>query len=91
MHNIAAGQLLWHRHLQESTSDVGAKYRAFVYACHRGPICSSLGVTSFVGTTELAEDVKDEVQNLTSGTHTSGNTANLYTSLNESFCMQVSL
>ena len=62
MHNIAATTCLWHRHLQDSTSDMGTKCRAFVEVCHGGPISSDLGVLSFVGTSELAEDVKEEVQ-----------------------------
>ena len=62
LYNIAATTFLCHRHLQDSTSDIGTKYRAFVEVCHGGPISSDLGVPSFVGTSELAEDVKEEVQ-----------------------------
>ena len=65
--------------------DVSRKFRSAQVVCF--DVDST--VLTVEGIDELADvcGVKDEVQNLTSGTHTSGNTANLYTSLNESFCM----
>ena len=61
--NSSASKFLWHRHLQESTTDMGIKYRAFLAACNKGPIApDTQDMPGIVGASELSEDVKEDVQ-----------------------------
>ena len=57
---------LWHRHLSDSSAELGLKYRAFLAACAVGPVvptakgaASSLAVAG-VGASELAESDQQE-------------------------------
>ena len=64
MQSTSSGTFLWHRHLTESTKDMGAKYRAFVDACTAGPIPTAPagGSQPFVDTSEFGDADKEDLR-----------------------------
>ena len=53
---------LWHCYFKESPKAMSVKYRAFVEACMAGPIPLASNGQDFLGTTELSEADKEDLQ-----------------------------
>ena len=64
MQSCAPQSFLWHRYLQESSKEIGTRYRAFVEACQGGPISAEAAGSSIAGASELTDDAKEEAQEL---------------------------
>ena len=53
---------LWHRFFKESTGQMAHTYRKFVDACTTGPIASGTTAQIVLGTSELCEEEKNDLQ-----------------------------
>ena len=59
---LASPAFLWHRYLNESPKEIGAKYRAFVDSCSAGPILPTPAGPSIMGASELDEEAQQDLR-----------------------------